>query len=75
MFSYIKEIRDKEKSSLTIDQINMVMAQLDKIASLTCSLSEQSQSNNGVIGDLVENELLGMDKAIEEAAARIQVHT
>ena len=49
------------------------MAQLDKISSLTCSLSEQGQSNTGIIGDLVENELLGMDKAIEEAAARIQV--
>lgn len=72
MISYIKEIRDKEKSSQTIDQINMVLTQLEKISALTCSLSEQSKSNAGVIGDLVEDELLGMDKAIEEAAARIQ---
>ena len=72
MLSYIKEIRDPEKSPLTIEQINKVMAQLDNISSLTSSLS-QNQSNSGVIGSLVESELLSMDKAIEEAAARIQV--
>lgn len=73
MFSYIKEIKDKDKSSTTIEQINKVTVQLEKIASLTASLSQQSKSNASVIGDLVEKELLTMDKAIEEAAARIKV--
>lgn len=72
MFSYIKEIKDKEKASTTIEQINKVTIQLEKISTLTASLSEQSKSNASVIGDLVEKELLTMDKAIEEAAARIQ---
>lgn len=73
MFSYIKEIKDKEKALTTIEQISKVTVQLKKISSLTASLSEQSKSNASVIGDLVEKELLTMDKAIEEAAARIQV--
>ncbi|XP_043482205.1 huntingtin-interacting protein 1 isoform X2 [Leptopilina heterotoma] len=72
MFSYIKEIKDKDKSSTTIEQINKVTVQLEKIASLTASLSDQKKSNASVIGDLVEKELLTMDKAIEEAAARIK---
>lgn len=66
MISYIKE-----KSDSSVDQIQIVRKQLEKISSLVDSLSKTV--NSEVIGDLVENELIGMEKAIEEAAARIQV--
>lgn len=67
MLSYIKE-----KSSMTIVQIANVKSQLQKISSLVNTLST-TQNNVEVIGSLVENELQSMDKAIEEAVARIQV--
>lgn len=67
MLSYIKE-----KSSMTVVQIANVKSQLRKISSLVGTLST-TQNNVEVIGNLVENELLSMDKAIEEAVARIRV--
>jgi hypothetical protein len=67
MLSYIKE-----KSSMTMIQIANVKSQLQKISSLISTLST-TQNNVEIIGSLVENELHGMDKAIEEAVARIQV--
>ncbi|KAH0954789.1 hypothetical protein HN011_008832 [Eciton burchellii] len=66
MLSYIKE-----KSSMTMIQIANVKSQLQKISSLISTLST-TQNNVEIIGSLVENELHGMDKAIEEAVARIQ---
>ncbi|KAL6428027.1 hypothetical protein ACFW04_008426 [Cataglyphis niger] len=66
ILSYIKE-----KSSMTIVQIANVKSQLQKISSLVNALST-TQNNVEVIGSLVENELQSMDKAIEEAVARIQ---
>ncbi|KAJ8687345.1 hypothetical protein QAD02_023139 [Eretmocerus hayati] len=66
MISYIKE-----KSASTAEQVDTVRKQLEKISGLADSLSK-ALGNSEVIGDLVENELMGMDKAIEEAAARIQ---
>jgi len=53
-------------------QIANVKSQLQKISSLISTLST-TQNNVEIIGSLVENELHGMDKAIEEAVARIQV--
>lgn len=67
MLSYIKE-----KSSATVVQIANVKNQLQKISSLISTLST-TQNNVEIIGNLVENELQSMDKAIEEAVARIQV--
>lgn len=66
IMSYIKE-----KSSMTVAQIANVKSQLQKISSLINTLSA-TQNNVEVIGNLVENELQSMDKAIEEAVARIQ---
>ncbi|XP_031837617.1 huntingtin interacting protein 1 [Nomia melanderi] len=66
MFSYIKE-----KSPMTVGQINDVRQQFKKICELAATLSS-GQGNVEVIGSLVEKELLSMDKAIEEAANRIQ---
>jgi len=67
MLSYVKE-----KSSMTVVQIANVKNQLQKISSLISTLST-TQNNVEIIGSLVENELHSMDKAIEEAVARIQV--
>ncbi|CAL1683406.1 unnamed protein product [Lasius platythorax] len=66
ILSYIKE-----KSSMTVIQIANVKSQLRKISSLINTLST-TQNNVEIIGSLVENELQSMDKAIEEAVARIQ---
>ncbi|XP_014214234.1 huntingtin-interacting protein 1 [Copidosoma floridanum] len=66
MMSYMKE-----KSASTTNQIQVVRKQLEKISGLADSLSK-ALGNPEVIGDLVETELMSMDKAIEEAAARIQ---
>jgi len=67
MLSYIKE-----KSSTTVVQIANVKNQLQKISSLINTLST-TQNNVEIVGNLVENELQSMDKAIEEAVSRIQV--
>ncbi|KZC15117.1 PREDICTED: huntingtin-interacting protein 1 [Dufourea novaeangliae] len=66
MFNYIKE-----KSPTTVGQIDEVRKQFKKICELAATLSN-GQGNVEVIGSLVETELLSMDKAIEEAAKRIQ---
>ncbi|XP_012270446.1 huntingtin-interacting protein 1 isoform X2 [Orussus abietinus] len=66
MLSYVKE-----KSPLASEQIASVKNQVKKISLLVDSLSS-GQGNIESIGDLVENELSGMDAAIEEAANRIQ---
>lgn len=63
----------KENSPQTLEQIQIVQKQLDKISDLTNTLSK-ALGNVEAIGTLVENELLLMDKAIEEAAGRIQVN-
>lgn len=63
----------KEKSSLTEEEIIKVKNQIQKISLITVGLSN-GKGEIGPIEDLVENELLGMDKAIEEAAAKIQVY-
>lgn len=57
---------------MTVVQIANVKNQLQKISSLISTLST-TQNNVEIIGSLVENELLSMDKAIEEAVTRIQV--
>lgn len=67
MLSYLKE-----KSAGTEEQVTSVRNQLKKISDLADSLGN-AQSKVEAIGDLVETELLGMDKAIEEAAGRIHV--
>ncbi|XP_034173603.1 huntingtin interacting protein 1 [Osmia lignaria lignaria] len=66
MFNHVKE-----KSPTTVGQINEVKQHFKKICELAATLSN-AQGNVEVIGSLVEQELLGMDKAIEEAANRIR---
>ncbi|XP_033194528.2 huntingtin interacting protein 1 isoform X1 [Bombus vancouverensis nearcticus] len=66
MFNHIRE-----KSPVTVGQINEVKQQFKKVCDLAATLSN-GQGTVEVIGNLVEMELLSMDKAIEEAANRIQ---
>ncbi|CAK9806346.1 Huntingtin-interacting protein 1 [Anthophora quadrimaculata] len=61
----------REKSPVTVGQINEVKQQFKKVCELAATLSN-AQGNVEVVGTLVEAELLSMDKAIEEAANRIQ---
>lgn len=61
----------KEKSPMTKEQIINVKNQCKKISIMSEKLGN-TKGNVEAIGELVENELLGMDKAIEEAANRIQ---
>ncbi|KAK0174694.1 hypothetical protein PV327_010432 [Microctonus hyperodae] len=60
----------KEKSPSTFDQIEKVKAQINLIFTMANTLSKTR--DNVDVGNLVENELQSMDKAIEEAANRIQ---
>ncbi|XP_043272476.1 huntingtin-interacting protein 1 isoform X2 [Venturia canescens] len=66
MFSQVKE-----KSSKTSEQIDLVKKNLIGVSSMANTLAK-ARGNVDAIGDLVETELLNMDKAIEEAAGRIQ---
>lgn len=67
MFNHIRD-----KSPVTMGQINEVKQHFKKVCEIATTLST-IQGNVEVIGSLVETELLSMDKAIEEAANRIQV--
>lgn len=51
--------------------IENVSKQLQSITSMIHDLSKKSDSTE-VVGDVIELELAGMDKAIEEAASRIE---
>ncbi|XP_063972135.1 huntingtin-interacting protein 1 isoform X1 [Diachasmimorpha longicaudata] len=61
----------KNKSEATEDQFNVIRDQLDVISGLASGLAK-ARGDVERIGDMVESELQGMDKAIEEAAAKIQ---
>lgn len=52
--------------------IDEVKSMLLKITTMIHELSKQSESSED-IGDSIERELSGMDKAIEEAASKIEV--
>lgn len=54
------------------DRIADVKRKLSNITTLIHAVSKKPDSNEA-IADSIESELLGMDKAIEEAAARIEV--
>ncbi|KAG8040857.1 hypothetical protein G9C98_001845 [Cotesia typhae] len=61
----------KEKSTNSVDLINQVKTQLNVISTVANTLSK-ARGNVDLLGDLVENELHSMDKAIEEAANKMQ---
>lgn len=61
-----------EESVEVQKHIDDVKRMLQNIKSMIHDLSKQSESGED-IGESIERELSGMDKAIEEAAARIEV--
>lgn len=54
-------------------RIEEVKAKLQQITTMIHDLSKKTDSTE-IIGDIIENELANMDKAIEEAASNIQVN-
>lgn len=61
------------ESPQTVDsKVADVNKRLQEITTLIHRLSKESESN-GDVGMTIESELAGMDKAIEEAAAKIEV--
>ncbi|XP_011307276.1 huntingtin-interacting protein 1 isoform X2 [Fopius arisanus] len=61
----------KAKSEGTEEQFKLIRDQLEVISALANGLSK-ARGDVERIGDMVESELQGMDKAIEEAASKIQ---
>lgn len=61
-----------EESVEVQKHIDEVKRMLQNITSMIHDLSKQSESSED-IAEIIERELSGMDKAIEEAAARIEV--
>jgi hypothetical protein len=67
------------QSLYTADQSEHVNAEIDSLKdqlySITNMIADLTNNNDDIesIGDLVEKELSGMDKAIEEAAQKIVV--
>ena len=62
----------KETRSVTLEGMRGSIAEL---LALSSSLEKSLQKNTESIGDLVEGELAAMDKAIEEAAKKMEVNT
>lgn len=65
-------LQSTKESAVVQSKIDEVKNQLQTITSMIHDLSKQSESDDD-IGDAIEKELAGMDKAIEEAASRIEV--
>lgn len=61
------------KESDVQNRIADVRDKLKNITTMIHDLSKQSESGED-IGEIIERELSGMDKAIEEAASRIEVN-
>lgn len=65
-------LQSTKESEVVQNRIDEVKTLLTNITTMIHELSKQLQ-NGEDIGDIIEAELAGMDKAIEEAAARIEV--
>lgn len=65
-------LQNSNESVSAKQRIADVKTKLQDITSMIHDLSKTLDSN-GLIGDIIESELSSMDKAIEEAAARIEV--
>lgn len=63
-------LHNTKESSKVAAKIGSLKTQLDKVVGMIGDLSKKTDSTE-LLGDLVESELAGMDKAIEEAANRI----
>lgn len=69
LFAALLSTQDTKEVQNRIDEVKST---LQKITTMIHELSKQSESGED-IGEIIERELSGMDKAIEEAASRIEV--
>lgn len=69
LFAALLSTQDTKEVQSRIDEVKNM---LQKITTMIHELSKQSESGED-IGEIIERELSGMDKAIEEAASRIEV--
>lgn len=69
LFNALRDVRSD--TSAVKSCIENVKKQLQGITSMIHDLSKKSDGT-GIVGDIIEEELAGMDKAIEEAASRIE---
>lgn len=69
LFASLMSTKESVEVQKHIDEVKRM---LQSITSMIHDLSKQSKSGED-IGEIIERELSGMDKAIEEAAARIEV--
>ncbi|XP_069686257.1 huntingtin-interacting protein 1-like isoform X3 [Periplaneta americana] len=71
--SLLASIKDRNKVDEVAGNIVSVKARVSEVAGLIDKLTDTLKGDSAeMIGDLVESELAGMDKAIEEAAKRIE---
>jgi huntingtin interacting protein 1 len=70
----LASIKDRNKADDVAGNVAAVKSRVAEVAELIEKLTNVLQGDSAeVIGDLVESELASMDKAIEEAANRIEV--
>lgn len=72
----LKSVRNESRSQTVKQFASSTVDRMDELASLVARLTGQIKGDSvEIVGDMVETELANMDKAIEEAAARIAVCT
>lgn len=69
LFALLLSTQESKEVQIHIDELKQ---QLKSITTMIHELTKQSESGED-IGEIIERELSGMDKAIEEAASRIEV--
>lgn len=70
----LASIKDRNKADDVAGNVAAVKSRVAEVAELIEKLTNALKGDSAeVIGDLVESELASMDKAIEEAAKRIEV--
>ncbi|XP_034241716.1 huntingtin-interacting protein 1 isoform X2 [Thrips palmi] len=72
VLALLRGVREEADSSTVKELANTTVDRMDELANLLERLTGQIKGDSvEIIGDMVENELSNMDKAIEEAAKRI----
>ena len=70
----LASIKDRNKADDVAGNVTTVKVRVAEVAELIQKLTDALKGDSAeMIGDLVESELAIMDKAIEEAAGRIEV--
>lgn len=72
VFDLFNSLQTNNKPDTVKSSIEVVKSKLQEISNMIHDLSKKSNSGEQ-IADSIEAELAGMDKAIEEAASKIEV--